>query len=308
MGNVLAIISKTEFEKFAWKNRNHVGITFLLDRYVSTQKTLETLNEGGSLFLVSARPEDRLLLVAILEKPKHDGTAWVSKKKNDTGTVDITSLVDKLRFENGKGIQAKPGALGMSLQTPRKLTDGDVALLRAAASGKSGPASDSPKAKSPAKPAAPPKPEKKAKAAAVSEDLLQLMEAAFGEIEPDEVRENPTRVLAKADFSTTIQSIYSGAFDEAKDTLPLLKSLAPFADGRVIAARLASEAKASNATATSVLSELVDAFAVSAINAFGTAIVALAIDRPDDVPKTAAPYLAQLKPHAEALRALLDEG
>ncbi len=103
MANVLAIISKTEFEKFAWKNRNYVGITFLLDRYASTQKTLETLNEGGSLFLVTARPDDRLLLVAILEKPKHDGTAWVSAKKNATSTVDITSLSKELRFENGKG-------------------------------------------------------------------------------------------------------------------------------------------------------------------------------------------------------------
>ncbi len=195
----------------------------------------------------------------------------------------------------------------MSLQTPRKLTDDDVALLRQAASGKSPSVAKAAKEKSPAKPAAPPKPERKAKASAVSEDLLQLMEAAFGEIEPDEVRENPTRVLAKADFSTTVQSIYSGAFDSAKDTLPLLKTLAPFADGSVIFARLTSEAKDSNATATSVMNELVDAFAVSAINAFGTAIVALALDRPDDVPKTAAPYLAQLKPHADALRASLDE-
>ncbi len=50
MGNILAVISKTELEKFTWKNRDHTGLTFHLDRYVSTQKTLETLSEGGSLF------------------------------------------------------------------------------------------------------------------------------------------------------------------------------------------------------------------------------------------------------------------
>src|SRR5262249_34282417 len=43
------------------------------------------------------------------------------------------SLKDEIKFESGKGIQAKKGALGMSLQTPRALTPEDSRLLRGGA-------------------------------------------------------------------------------------------------------------------------------------------------------------------------------
>ena len=47
----------------------------------------------------------------------------------------MSKLRKALKFLSGKGIEAKPGALGMSLQTPRGLTDADVTLLREAAGG-----------------------------------------------------------------------------------------------------------------------------------------------------------------------------
>lgn len=130
MASVLAIISKSIFEKMSKKPK--LGDVLDTDRYVTTQARLEVLAKGGSLFLVTVRPPDESLwLVAVLEKPKHkkaDG-AWVSEK-NAAPMTDLKAVKDKLKFDNGAGIQAKPGALGMSLQTPRILTDADEALLR----------------------------------------------------------------------------------------------------------------------------------------------------------------------------------
>ncbi|MGZ3455711.1 MAG: hypothetical protein ACXVEF_39265 [Polyangiales bacterium] len=304
MASVMAIISKAEFDKFAGGTaRDHGGVCYALDRYVSSHKALETLREGGSLFLVTVRPpNDKLLLVAILEKPKHDGTAWVSAKKNAITSIPIGSVKGRLKFDTGKGIDAKPGALGMSLQTPRRLTDDDVRLLREAAAGEAAEPSKATK-----KPAA--KEPKKKKTGKIPEELSGLMQSAFIEIENeylDDIRDDPDAVLAAADFSMTIQSIFSGSFDAPKDTLPLLEVLAPFADGKVITHRLAPEIK-KGADATQLLNELVDAYAISAINVFGTAILALALDRPKDVPAVALPFREHLTPHAAALKELLAE-
>src|SRR5262249_37605943 len=93
-------------------------------------KNLAGVQEGGALFLVTVRPEgERLWLVAVLDSPRFTGEAYVSSH-NTMPITDITALVPQLRFERGKSIQAKPGTLGMSLQTPRTLTDSDIALLR----------------------------------------------------------------------------------------------------------------------------------------------------------------------------------
>jgi hypothetical protein len=203
---------------------------------------------------------------------------------------------DRLRFDTGKGIAAKPGALAMSLQTPRRLTEDDVRLLRDAAAGKA--AARSKKAPAKATKKQPRKP---------SEELSGLMQSAFIQIEDgylDDIRHDPDAVLAAGDFSKTIQSIFSGSFDAPKETLPLLEVLAPFADGNVITRRLAREIKR-GADATQLLNELVDAYAVSAINVFGTAIVALALDRPKAVPALALPLREHLAPHADALKRLL---
>src|SRR5688500_18859166 len=112
----MAIISKAIFEKAAGKAPT-VGTKLLMDRYVSTNKALDAVAGGGKLYLVTVRPPDEALwLVAILEKPKHDGAQWIAKP-SQIPITDISKLRAKIKFESGVGITAKKGALGMSLQT-----------------------------------------------------------------------------------------------------------------------------------------------------------------------------------------------
>lgn len=132
MPDMMAIVSKAVFEREAGKSPT-LGTKLGMDRYVSTNKNLESLSGGGRLYLVTVRPPNEdLWLVAILDRPKHDGEAWVGKK-SPTPLTDISKLKKKLKFESGTGITAKKGALGMSLQTPRALTAADTALLDQAA-------------------------------------------------------------------------------------------------------------------------------------------------------------------------------
>lgn len=128
MPNLLAIIAKAQFET-SHPDANE-GDALEFDRYVSTNAALSSLKEGGSLFLVTVRPPDeQLWLVGELINPKHDGKAWRSAPSKMV-VRDVTALIPELKFTTGKGLAPKKGALGMSLQTPRKLTDEDVALLR----------------------------------------------------------------------------------------------------------------------------------------------------------------------------------
>jgi hypothetical protein len=69
----------------------------------------------------------------VLENVKRKGDAWVGTK-NTAPITDITTAISKLTFASGTGLNAKKGALGMSLQTPRVLTAADVTLLRGGAS------------------------------------------------------------------------------------------------------------------------------------------------------------------------------
>lgn len=132
MADMMAIVSKAIFEKAAGKAPT-VGTKLQMDRYVSANKALEPLSQGGKLYLVTVRPPDEALwLVAILEKPKFDGKQWVAKA-SQIAITDISKLRSKIRFESGAGITEKVGALGMSLQTPRALTAADTALLDRAA-------------------------------------------------------------------------------------------------------------------------------------------------------------------------------
>ncbi len=154
MASVLAIVSKAVFAKMAPKSVK-VGDLVETDRYTSQNKAFESLADGGAIFLVTVRsPDEDLWLVGIIENPEHDGEAWVGEA-NGTRITDVTKAIPKLRFATGAGLKAKKGALGMSLQTPRVLTDEDDALLRSleggaakkkgkgkAAKGSSSPAND----------------------------------------------------------------------------------------------------------------------------------------------------------------------
>jgi tetratricopeptide (TPR) repeat protein len=131
MASVLAIISKAQFEKEHAGAR--VGQVLPIDRYRSTHASLEPLQDGGALFLVTVRPpHEALWLVAILETPKRHADGWRAQA-NTHPITDVSTITGELRFSTGAGIKAKKGALGMSLQTPRRLTDGDVRALRTAA-------------------------------------------------------------------------------------------------------------------------------------------------------------------------------
>ena len=137
MSDFLAIISKAQFE--AAHRDAKLGEQLGFTKYGSSHAALEPVRGGGSLFLVTVRPPDeRLWLLAELVNPSHDGKAWVAARST-VAVRDITALLGKLVFTTGKGISAKKGALGMSLQTPRALTAGDVKLLR---SGNGAPAAD----------------------------------------------------------------------------------------------------------------------------------------------------------------------
>jgi hypothetical protein len=129
VANILAIVSKAAFEQdFDLK----VGDLYETSEYLSKNKALDPVAEGGSLFLVTARPGDSLWLVGILEQPIFIGDRWTASA-NAVRIVDITDKMEQLKFSTGKGVVFSPGNLGMSLQAPRKLTDEDTALLRAAA-------------------------------------------------------------------------------------------------------------------------------------------------------------------------------
>jgi hypothetical protein len=136
MPDMLAIVSKAVFDKDA--GRAKLGQVVPFAGYASASKHLQKLDAHSRLLLVTVRPpKESLWLVAVLDGLVFDGQRW-NARVNTTRLTDISAIKDQLRFESGKGIVAKPGALGMSLQTPRVLTADDVKLLLdAAATGKS---------------------------------------------------------------------------------------------------------------------------------------------------------------------------
>lgn len=134
MGDVLAIVAKAVFDGARGPGGGKLGVgdTWPTDRYVSANKGLSPLAAGGDLYLVTVRPGDVLWLVGVLRRPTHDGAQWVAPP-NVEPIRELTAAIPALRFANGKGLQVKPGALGMSLQTPRPLAASDLLVLGASA-------------------------------------------------------------------------------------------------------------------------------------------------------------------------------
>jgi uncharacterized protein (TIGR02996 family) len=233
MSHVMAIVSKAVFEKQAPGAK--VGTVVPYDHYASTHKSLDALAGGGSLFLVTVRPPDEALwLVAVLEAPEKKQDGWHAAK-NAVPIRDLGGAKAKLRFANGKGIQAKPGALGMSLQTPRTLTDEDVGLL----GGKAVPA------------AAPAKQAKAAKVAAPKAEKKPAKVAA------PKAEKKPAKVApAKAEPATGALAPLQAAFDAGDGEAALLAALACWREARAprlaglidaISARVSGEAVAGEA-------------------------------------------------------------
>lgn len=131
MPDMLAIVSKAVFDKDAGPAK--LGQVVPFAGYASASKHLQKLDAHSRLFLVTVRPpKESLWLVAVLDGLSFDGQRWHSRV-NTTQLTDISVLKAQLVFDSGKGIVAKPGALGMSLQTPRVLTRADAQLLLDAA-------------------------------------------------------------------------------------------------------------------------------------------------------------------------------
>jgi|GEM_PF-1306683 len=130
MASVLALLSKAFFEKKLLDGQTPaLDDVVPVDTYFSKHKALQSLADGGDLYLVTVRPPDESLwLVATIRSPSFVDDAW-SGTGNDRAVVDATTLRDQLKFSNGKGPSMEAGKLGMSLQTPRTLTADDVALL-----------------------------------------------------------------------------------------------------------------------------------------------------------------------------------
>ncbi len=139
MADILAIVSKAVFEKEARIGGKALALSDVwpIDRYNSNAKALERLKGGGRIFLVTVRPpNEQLWLLGVVESPTFDGASWVSTSKNTLAVTDISALRKTIRFESGNGLSQDKGTLGMSLQTPRGLTPGDVKQILALVTGK----------------------------------------------------------------------------------------------------------------------------------------------------------------------------
>lgn len=132
MVDIVAIISKPIFEEQAKSGGKLLGpgSVLPLDRYLSKNKALAPLAQGGRLVLVTVRPpNERLWLVAILENPVFKGDEWRAAAPNQVKITDISGLRKSLKLASGKGLAQNKGALGMSLQTPRALAPEDMEAI-----------------------------------------------------------------------------------------------------------------------------------------------------------------------------------
>lgn len=139
MASVLALLSKSFFEKHCRIEGRvaKAGDVVPLDRYVSASARLKKLLKGGgTLVLVTVRPNEELLLVAILEGARYrSAKGFVAESPNAITVRKINSTASELTLANGKGLTWKPGRMAMSLQTPRELSESDVTLLRSPTPG-----------------------------------------------------------------------------------------------------------------------------------------------------------------------------
>jgi hypothetical protein len=127
MASVFAIVSKAVFESDFPKSR--LGQVLAIDRYLSKHPNFDQLEANDAIFLFTVRPKNIPWLVAVIERPKRKRGAWVGEM-NRAPIVDLRKTIRALKFSTDKGIGPSMGGLGMTLQTPRKLTPEDVALLR----------------------------------------------------------------------------------------------------------------------------------------------------------------------------------
>jgi hypothetical protein len=152
--------------------------------------------------------------------------------------------------------------------------------------------------------AAKPKAEKTAAQATLSELLVegalaQIQEVVDGGDDPSKMLGEPKRKKGlRGRFTETVQSIFAG--NEPAELRRLLRDdLAPFVDGPALALALAE-------VGDDIHGDLVDRFAIRAIDDLARALVALALARPDDVPATCRPFGRALDGYVDQARAALE--
>jgi Tetratricopeptide repeat len=133
MSSVLAILGAEIFRKARDANGRPLalGSVYPTTTYASTNRAIASKLDAD-LYLVTVH-EGRLWIAAVLRGPRSGAKGWAAKP-NVVRVVDIQHLVPRLRFDSGAGINAKQ--MAMSLQTPRGLTDADIALLEGAIAGR----------------------------------------------------------------------------------------------------------------------------------------------------------------------------
>jgi 5-methylcytosine-specific restriction endonuclease McrA len=100
--------------------------------YRADHLPLQRLRDFSSnrLYLVTVRPSTfAVWLVAVYEDVTRRDGAWTSARRNRTPIVDLTSVLDGLTFESGKGVRVSPSARPQALQAPRVLTPKDIVII-----------------------------------------------------------------------------------------------------------------------------------------------------------------------------------
>lgn len=289
MANAVALISQEEWSKIEKRTkglseRAPFDVNVNINKYPATDRSLDVLREKNStLFLLAPGPGKKLALVGAIESPVRKGKLWVASKP---GTLVVTDVSNQR------------ATLG-SVDTPHVISDDIAKRLRAAGTYQPSGGTASNKRTS-----------KKAtttKAGTVTSTIRALVAAAREEIVNeylDDLQSDSDALIEHGGFTLTVQSVFSGMYKTTGETLAVLREIAPYVEGPGVVHRLGILTRR-DVSAVDVANELVDAFAVSAIDTFGTALAALATDQPERVPERARPLLPLLEKQAAAIKKAL---
>lgn len=290
MANVVAAIADAEWTKLERRTkgltpRAPMDVNVHVDKHPATDGALDALREKGSaLFLVAVRPGKKLALVSVLENPTRKGKQWVAAKPSKHVVADVSAL------------RAKLG----SLQTAQVISDALANRLREAGTYE-------PRAAKATKPTkTKPTKTKPTRLSSIIRDLIQAAREEIINEYLDDLETNADELIVHGVFSLKIQSVFSGMYKATAETLVVLREIAPYVAGPGVVHRLGILANR-DATAVQIANELVDAFAVSAVDTFGTALAALATNQAARVPPSAKPLLPHLEKQAAIIKKALRE-
>ena len=94
MASVMVIVSKAAFKNdvvTAEGKQGELGDVCPIPHYRSRHKSIDALQEGGALFLVTVRPPEQLWLCAVLESPRALSDGWYGEP-NVVPITDISAL------------------------------------------------------------------------------------------------------------------------------------------------------------------------------------------------------------------------